>query len=189
MYKFTAIFDACVLYPAPLRDLLMYLTGSDLFRARWTEQIHEEWMRSLLKNRPDLSQENLARTRRQMDAYVDDCLVTGYASLIDTLQLPDPNDRHVLAAAIKAGASFIVTFNIKDFPPSVLEPYQVKAITPDDFVTRLINEDYHEVLKLIKRQRENMAQPPKTVEQYLATLKQQRLTKTVAFLREHQTEI
>jgi predicted nucleic acid-binding protein len=189
MYTFTAIFDACVLYPAPLRDLLMYLTGSDLFQARWTDEIHEEWMRSLLEKRPELSRENLGRTRFQMDAYVDDCLVTGYESLIDTLQLPDMNDRHVLAAAIKAKASFIVTFNIRDFPSNVLEPFQIQAITPDEFVIRLFEEDYHEVLKLIKRQRENMTRPSLAVEQYLALLDQQRLPQTVAFLREHQTEI
>jgi len=53
MYTFTAIFDACVLYPVPLRDLLMYLTGSDLFQARWTDEIHDEWMRNLLKNCPE----------------------------------------------------------------------------------------------------------------------------------------
>ena len=138
---------------------------------------------------PDLSRESLERTRQQMDAYVDDCLVTGYESLIDALQLPDSNDRHVLAAAIKAKASFIVTFNIKDFPSTILDPLQIQAITPDEFVMRLINEDYHEVLKLVKRQRENMKQPSLTVEQYMAMFEQQRLPRTVAFLRGHQTEI
>jgi len=189
MYTFTAIFDACVLYPAPLRDLLMYLTGSDLFQARWTDEIHDEWMRNLLKNCPEVSRENLERTRRLMDSYVDDCLVTGYELLIETLKLPDPNDRHVLAAAIKAKASFIVTFNIKDFPKTVLDAFQVQAVTPDEFVMRLIDEDFHEVLKLIKRQRENMKQPSLTVAEYLVMLEHQRLPKTVAFLREHQTEI
>jgi predicted nucleic acid-binding protein len=167
----------------------MYLTGSDLFQARWTDKIHEEWMLSLQENRPDLRRENLERTRHLMDAYVDDCLVTGYESLIDTLQLPDMNDRHVLAAAIKSKASFIVTFNIKDFPRSVLDPFQIKAITPDEFVIRLIDEDYREVLKFIKRQRENMKQPSLTAAQYLAMLEQQRLPKTAAFLRGHRTEI
>jgi hypothetical protein len=167
----------------------MYLTGSDLFQARWTDRIHEEWIRSLLENRPDLNRESLERTRRQMNAYVDDCLVTGYEPLIDALPLPDPNDRHVLAAAIKAEASCIVTFNVRDFPPDVLDPFQIQAITPDEFVVRLIDEDYHEVLKIVKRQRENMTQPSLTVEQYLAMLEQQRLPKTAAFLREHQTEI
>jgi hypothetical protein len=146
-------------------------------------------MRSILENCPDVSQEKLERTRRLMDAYVDDCIVTGYEPLVDTLQLPDSNDRHVLAAAIKAKASFIVTFNIRDFPPAVLDPFQVQAITPDEFVVRLIDEDYHEILKLVKRQRENMTLPSLTVEQYLEMLERQRLSKTVAFLREHRTEI
>ena len=189
MYAFTAIFDACVLYPAPLRDLLMYLTGSDLFRARWTDEIHDEWIRNLLKNRPDLNPEKLERTRRQMDAYVDECLVIGYESLIETLQLPDPKDRHVLAAAIKAKASFIVTFNLKDFPPVALVPHGIQAITPDEFVMRLIAEDYREVLKFIKHQRKNMTRPTKTVEQYLATLEAQRLSKTASFLRKYQEDI
>ena len=189
MYAFTAIFDACVFYPAPLRDLLMYLTGSDLFQARWTDEIHDEWIRSLLEDHPDLSRENVERTRRQMDAYVDDCLVTGYEPLIETLQLPDPKDRHVLAAAITAGASVIVTFNLKDFPQTALEPRKIRAITPDEFVLRLLKVNHHEILDLIKRQRQNMTRPPLTVEEYLVMLERQRLPKTVAFLREHQEKI
>jgi hypothetical protein len=101
---FTAIFDACVLYPAPLRDLLLSLAQTELFRARWTNDIHEEWIRSVLKDRPDLAP-NLQRTRELMDTAVPDCLVTGYQSLIDSLKLPDPQDRHVLAAAIVGRAS------------------------------------------------------------------------------------
>jgi len=189
MNALTVVYDACVLYPAPLRDLLMYLTGSDSVRARWTDEIHDEWMRNLLENRPDLSRAKLERTRRQMDAYVDDCLVIGYEPLIDTLQLPDPGDRHVLAAAIKAKASLIVTTNIKDFPQTVLAPYRIQAVTPDDFVLRLIGMNPREVLELIKRQRKNMKNPPLTVEQFLAMLKQQCLSKTVAFLREHENDL
>ena len=78
MATFAAVYDACVLYPAPLRDLLMHLALTDLFRARWTADIHEEWMRSVLRDRPDLSREKLERVRGLMDAHVRDCLVTGY---------------------------------------------------------------------------------------------------------------
>ena len=91
------LYDACVLYPAPLRDLLMRLALTDLFQARWTDQIHDEWTRNVLANRPELTAESLARCRRLMDEHVPDCLVTGYESLIPTLSLPDPDDRHVLA--------------------------------------------------------------------------------------------
>ena len=67
--NFTAIFDACVLYPAPLRDFLMWLAITDLFRAKWTDEIHDEWIRNVLKNRPDLTKERLQRTRTLMDSY------------------------------------------------------------------------------------------------------------------------
>ena len=102
MANFSAVYDACVLYPAPIRDLLLQLALSDLFRAHWTNDIHDEWTRNVLKNRPDLTAEQLQRTRELMDANVRDCLVTGYESLIPSLELPDENDRHVLAAAIRA---------------------------------------------------------------------------------------
>jgi hypothetical protein len=94
--RFTVVYDACVLYPAPLRDLLMRLALTDLSRAQ------------------------LERTRSLMNAYVRDALVDGYQSLVPALELPDPNDRHVLAAAIQCGADLILTFNLDDFPEQAL---------------------------------------------------------------------
>jgi len=120
--KFTAIFDACVLYPAPLRDLLMSLALTGLFRAKWTAAIHEEWIGNLLRNRDDLTRPQLERTRDLMDRAVPDALVAGYEELIDPLTLPDPDDRHVLAAAIRGRADVIVTSNLKDFPETALKP-------------------------------------------------------------------
>jgi len=81
----TALFDACVLYPAPLRDLLMHLAMTNLFCARWTDQIHDEWIRNLLKNRSDLSAARLAVTRQRMNAAVPDCLITNFEQLIEDL--------------------------------------------------------------------------------------------------------
>jgi hypothetical protein len=100
MASFTVIFDACVLYPAPLRDLLMNIALTDLFRARWTEIIHDEWTGNLLAKRDDLTKEQLDRTVGLMNKAVPDCLVTNFEDLIPSLALPDENDRHVLAAAI-----------------------------------------------------------------------------------------
>ncbi len=100
MATLTALYDACVLYPASLRDLLMHLALTDLFRARWTNAIHDEWIQALRETRPDLKPEQLERTRQLMNAHVRDCLVTGFEGLIPALTLPDPGDRHVLAAAI-----------------------------------------------------------------------------------------
>ncbi len=99
--------DANVLYPAELRNLLMHLAMTGLFRARWSAGVHEEWITALLRNRPDLSREKLERTRKLMDKHAPDALVTGYEDLIEGLQLPDPGDRHVLAAAIRGRADVI----------------------------------------------------------------------------------
>jgi PIN domain len=142
-----ALYDACVLYSAPLRDLLMQLALTGLFQARWTDQIHDEWIRNVLANRPDLAPASLARCRWLMDAHVPDCLVAGYEDLIPTLTLPDPDDRHVLAAAIHGGAGLIVTFDLGDFPAAVLGPWHVEAVHPDEFLTRLWDESADTVLQ------------------------------------------
>lgn len=71
------IFDACVIYAAPVRDLLMELAVRDIFKAKWTEDIHAEWIRNLLKNRPDLKASQLEHTRSLMNQSVRDCLVDG----------------------------------------------------------------------------------------------------------------
>src|SRR5450631_3346720 len=103
----TGVYDANILYPAPLRDLFIRLAQTGLVRARWTDTIHDEWVRNVLKDNPGLSAERLARTRTLMNEAVRDCLVAGYEGLIDSMTLPDPDDRHVLAAAVRAGADVI----------------------------------------------------------------------------------
>jgi len=184
MATFTALFDACVLYPAPLRDLLMHLALTDLFRARWTDEIHEEWIRSVLKDRPDLMREQLERTRTLMNSHVRDCLVTGYEPLIEGLTLPDRNDRHVLAAAIRTRASVIVTFNLHDFPRNILEPLGLEAQHPDEFITHLIDLDAGSVYAAAKRQRASLNNPPLSVHTFLDSLARQQLPGTVSRLRE-----
>ena len=98
----------------------MWLGLSGRFRARWSPRIHDEWKRNLLINRPDLTSAQLDRTSGLMDQAIPDGLVTGHEALIAGLTLPDPDDRHVLAAAIRCNASVIVTFNEKDFPEAAL---------------------------------------------------------------------
>jgi predicted nucleic acid-binding protein len=180
---FTALYDACVLYPAPLRDLLMHLALTDLFRAKWTNAIHEEWLRNVLQDRPDLTRVQLERTRDLMNAHVRDCLVTDYEDLIPTLILPDPDDRHVLAAAVRGRADVIVTYNLKDFPADMLALHSIVAQHPDEFIKHLLNLDEGAVCAAVKRQREFLRNPPKSVEELLATFEQQSLVQTVAHLR------
>jgi PIN domain len=181
--NFTALYDACVLYPAPLRDLLMYVAVTDLYRARWSNAIHDEWIGNLLRHRPDLTAEQLQRTRELMNAHVRDCLVAGYESLIPALTLPDPNDRHVLAAAIHCGANVIVTFNLRHFPDDTLKPFGIEAQHPDDFLNCQLDLAPNIVCAAAKRQRTGLKNPPKTVEQYLESLERQGLAKTVSVLR------
>jgi hypothetical protein len=106
------------------------LTG--LFRAKWSNAVHEEWITNLLKNRPDITRQKLERTRRLMDKAALDALVEGYEDLIPSLSLPDKNDRHVLAAAIRGEAQVIVTMNLKDFPNEILQKYEIEAQHPDE---------------------------------------------------------
>jgi predicted nucleic acid-binding protein len=178
-----AIYDACVLYPAPLRDFLMQLALTDLFQAKWTDHIHDEWIRNLLNNRPDLKREQLEKTRRLMNAATRDCLVEGYDALIESIKLPDEDDRHVLAAAIHARAGVIVTFNLKDFPVKALRLYKIDAIHPYDFILRLIEMDSAAVCEAARFHRARLRNPPKSIEEYLLTLSEQGLVKTVEHLK------
>jgi predicted nucleic acid-binding protein len=180
---FVVIYDACVLYPAPLRDLLVRFGMVGVVRARWTEQILDECFRSILEQRPDLKAEALVRTRELMRQAVADCTVAGYEHLIDGLRLPDPDDRHVLAAAIRAGAQAIVTFNIKDFPPTALEPYDIEALHPDEFVLDLLDLAPAAVANVIRDQADALKSPPRTIADLLDTLQAGGLVQSVAKLR------
>lgn len=131
--RFVVILDANVLYPFRKRDVLLRFYQAGLFRARWSEQILDEWTRNLLKNRPDL--ENSVRSQLQaMDKHFPEALVTGHMALVDALMLPDMDDRHVLAAAIVCGAQHIVTENLSDFPEDRLAEYDIEAIDADEFL-------------------------------------------------------
>lgn len=132
-----ALYDANVLYPFYLRDLLVRLALTDLFQAKWTDEIQDEWMRNLSESE-GIPLKKLARTRRLMDAAVLDCLVTGYSQRIAKLQLPDPDDRHVLAVAIECGADVLVTANLDDFPQVYLNQFGIEATHPDEFVFALL---------------------------------------------------
>lgn len=178
----TAVYDACVLYPAPLRDFLMWLGLSGRFRARWSPQIHEEWKRSLLAKRPDLSREQIDRTSALMDQAIPDGLVTDHEDLVAGLTLPDPGDRHVLAAAIRCSASVIVTFNEKDFPQAALVPYGIEAQHPDLFVDNLFDLDPAAVVAAAQKQRAQLKHPPLGVDRYLDVLLRQGLVQTVKAL-------
>jgi hypothetical protein len=185
MSGLTVVYDACVLYPAPLRSFLMYLAVTDLYRARWTNDIHEEWMRSVVKDHADITQQQVERIRDLMNAHVRDCLITGYEELIPGLQLPDPDDRHVLAAAIRGGVDAIITFNLRHFPHDVLKQYGIEALHPDEFISSQLDLAPNVVCAAAKRQRESLKNPPMTADEYLESLERQGLPQTTAGLRRY----
>lgn len=181
--QFIVVFDACVLYPAPLRDFLLRLAISGLFSAKWTEQIHDEWMRNLSKSRPEIA-DKLPRTKNLMNKAVPDALVTGFEPIISGLELPDQDDRHVLAAAIQSGAQEIITFNLKDFPHKILKKYGIKAIHPDVFIENQLDLHQGTVIATAKQHRSSLKNPTKSAHDYLDTLSSQGLIITAKSLND-----
>lgn len=173
-----AILDACVLYPAPVRDLLLCIAEVDLYIPKWTDRIHQEWSRNLLLNRPDLSAGQLAQTINAIRGAFPTATVIGYESLMDTIQLPDPNDVHVLAAAILSHAQYIVTANLKDFPQNQISKYRVEAKHPDTFLYDLIELDPEKALLAFRTQVLTLRKPLKTAEEVAQTLRKTGLQRT-----------
>lgn len=181
--SFVVLYDANVLYPSTLRDLLIRVAQAGLVQAKWTDQILDEVFDNLAANRPDLDAQRLARTRELMNRAVRDCLVTGYEALIDAIELPDPGDRHVLAAAIKARAQVIVTRNLKDFPSAVLEQWDMEAKSADDFILDQIDLNRDAVYGAVQRITDSRGNPPATFSDVLAMLERDGLVESAAALR------
>lgn len=187
MRSYSVILDANVLYSATLRDTLMWLSQTDLFKARWTDDIHHEWITALEQKGHSLAK--LERLRDLMDQHVMDAKVVGYESLIPTLTLPDPKDRHVLAAAIRSNADAIVTFNLKDFPQEALIPYEIEVIHPDDFIIYQIEFSPERICDAFKRQRTTKSRPHLSVDDLLRQLRRCGLPQTAQTLEQYQTLI
>ena len=178
-----AVLDACVLYPFHLRNLLVQLGADRLYEPRWTDEIHEEWIGSLLARAPTLDRARLERTRELMKAILPEADVAGHQALVPRLELPDPGDRHVLAAALVGGAETIVTWNLRDFPAPVLAPHGVAAVSPDDFVLSLAERAPEAVLASAQNARANLRRAVPNWADYVAALEAQGMTSFTAWLR------
>jgi predicted nucleic acid-binding protein len=181
--RYTAVLDACVLYPRLLRDVLLSLAHADLYTARWTEEIEREWTQALLANKPS-SEFGIARAVEQMRIAIPDCLVIDYESLIETLDLPDAKDRHVLAAAIRGNADAIVSFNTKDFPSSVLDKFDIELQTPDQFVLNQLMLHPPTALSAIKKMRLRWERPDMSAKDMVDLFEKRQLAQTAAHLRD-----
>jgi predicted nucleic acid-binding protein len=180
MAPFVVVYDASVMYPVRVVDLLIRLAQKGFVEAKWTDDIHEEWIRSLLKDRSDLTREQLERRRAAMDSAVRDSVVTDYEPLIESVEgLPDPDDRHVVAAAIRAKAQTIVTNNISDFPEEVLQAWDIEAQTADEFVLGLVAINRDLVIETLIEQRTDLRTRPLSPRAFLNALAEAGLVETV----------
>ena len=183
MSRCTALLDANVLYSAPLRDIFLQLAVTDLFKAKWTADIHREWIEALMRKDPQRDRAALDRTRGLMDQATRDSLITGYEPLSESLTLPDPDDRHVLAAAIVGRCDIIVTQNLKDFPDAELAPFSIEAQHPDEFLCDHLSVAPGSVCSAVRKVRARLLKPPYSVKEYLGTLTRQGLVATAGELQ------
>lgn len=164
------VLDACVLYSAPLRDFVLNIGEIKLYQPKWTIILQDEWVRNLLKNRPDLSESNLLKVVKAMNNTFPNALVKDFESLIENIVLPDADDPHVVACAIKANAKQIVTFNLKDFPAKTLATYDLKAVHPDKFIIDLLEINPQKVIQAFKNQVSSLKNPPLSQKKVLEKL-------------------
>jgi len=181
--RFAAVLDANVLYPFRVRDLLLRFAEAGLFRACWSRQILDEWQLSLLASKPQL-EASIRSQRLAMEEAFPEALVDGHEPLINALDLPDPDDRHVLAAAICAGAQLIVTENLRDFPEERLAPFGVEARSADAFLAGTFELYPTQAMLALKRLRAEYSRPPMTASELVMDLLRVRLPLTASMARE-----
>jgi predicted nucleic acid-binding protein len=176
--------DANVFYSILMTDLILSLGEVGLFRPRWTNEIHEEWIRNVLEDQPERKREDLERRRAFMDQAIDHDLIEGYERHIPNLNLPDPDDCHVLAAAIEAGAQIILTHNLRDFPAAVMTSFGISALHPDEFLCRQMKMESALVMEVIEKMRLKRKRPEISREQLLSKLARLSIPDFVRMLRE-----
>jgi predicted nucleic acid-binding protein len=169
------LFDANLLYPFHLRNLLVQLAVNDIVAARWTDRIHDEWIRNIAAA-GIAGRDRLLRTRDIMKRVLPSADVAGYEAAIEGLSLPDPDDRHVLAAAIAGGASVILTFNVRHFPTPILAAYGITCREPDGLLCELYNLDSEAVLASANEARLNLSRTGPGRAAFLEAIARQRLT-------------
>ncbi|AOX64931.1 putative toxin-antitoxin system toxin component, PIN family [Curtobacterium sp. BH-2-1-1] len=165
---FPVFFDACAIYGITLSDVLLRLADEGAFRPLWSEEVLDEVRRNAVAG--GISAEGIDRRLDMMRTYFPDALVTGHGDLIDGLSC-DPKDRHVLAAAIRAKADVLVTFNVRDFPAGSLEGFDVEVVHPDAFLLDQLDLFPGMITRVLRELSEDYVAPPQSVDDVLGTLR------------------
>lgn len=181
--RFTVVLDTNVLVGALMRNMILSLAEAGLFRPRWSETTPcEEFERTLLRIAPAFTPENAASRRARIEQAFPEGLVVVDTALMAALRLPDPDDRHVLAAAIQARAALIVTENLRDFPLDCLAAHEIKAIGADDFLADCMDLAGPEAIAVLRRMRARFRRPELDAEALLLKMEQLGLTQTATML-------
>jgi predicted nucleic acid-binding protein len=181
---FVVVLDASVLYPVRKKEVLLRFAQRGLYRARWSATIMEEWVRNAKADSPEQSI-GIDRHVSAIEEHFPECWVSGFEPLIEGLTLPDPDDRHVLAAAIRCSAQHIVTDNLKHFPDKILENHDMTAITADDFLSNTFDLYISEAIQVLRQLREIKTKPPFTSSEFIIDLTKKGLPKLAAKAKRH----
>jgi hypothetical protein len=184
-----AVFDACILYPFHLRNVLVLAAVDRLVEARWTEEIHDEWIRNLAARAPSIPIERLQNTRRLMDDALPTAMVSGYENHIPEANLPDPNDRHVVAAGIAAAATIILTWNLRHFPAKELTKFGLRRETPDAFLSGLYDKVPDLTIGSLANARRNLTKTRVSASDFIKILNSQKLIELAKRAEKHLTEL
>lgn len=179
---FPALLDACVLYPAYLCDTLLRLAEAEAYRPLWSNDILAELRRNVIQ--AGIPDDRVDRRVAHMTRSFPDAMVTGYETLIDGMT-NDPKDRHVLAAAVRANAEVVVTFNLRDFPEPALKPYDIVAVHPDDFLLDQLDLYPGLTIDVLEQQAASYRREPTTLSGLLPLLERTGLPQFTAEVRRH----
>jgi len=184
-----AVFDACILYPFHLRNIVVQAAVDRLVEARWTDTIHDEWIRNLVIDAPAIPIQRLQVTRGLMNDALPTALVNGYEEHIRRVTLPDPNDRHVVAAGIATNASLILTWNLRHFPENELRKFSLRKMTPDAFLCGLFDEIPDLVIGSFSNARRNLSKTRASASDFIRILESQKLVQLAKLVGKHVSDL
>ncbi len=165
--------------------MLLSLAEAGLFRPRWSDRILDETEKAIL--RITKGNADTLRQREAIERAFPEGLVNGFEIFEDTLSLPDPDDNHVLAAAIETAAAVIVTENLGHFPASALDQHSIEARSADDSIADAIDLHPFEAISALELMRRRFNNPALDVDALIHKAGAQELTQVAAAMNKYRT--